>query len=158
MADVRLQSNRAQATLFVDDHPVGVTPLEAPVRISAGRREIRAELPGYPPVIRKVDVVGNEALVVELDFGTPIAAQSEAPRADSSPGAALWTGIATGVFGLGTAGMALWTNSDQRTYDEAFDRRNDSQGARLALQARGRQGARHGHPARCDARNWNDHA
>lgn len=125
VSDVTLRSNRPDAAIFVDDHQVGRTPLGAPVRVSAGRREIRAELPGYPPVIRKVDVVGAEPLVVQLDFAGPMAAPSEGEAAratSSSTSPALWTGIATAAFGLGAAGMALWTDSDQRTYDETLDK------------------------------------
>lgn len=122
VADVRIASSLPSARLYVDEQPVGTAPLARPVRVSAGRRAIRAELPGYAPVRKVVDVVGGEPLSVELTFGAPLAQVAESPSADSGTSPALWTGIATGVLALGTGGMALWTNSEESNFDDALAR------------------------------------
>lgn len=121
VTDLRLRSSLPNARLFVDEQAVGTAPLSEPVRVSAGRRELRAELPGYAPVRKIVDVVGGEPLSVELAFGEPLnVVGGESKGGGTSP--ALWTGIATGVLALGTGGMALWANSDESSYDKALER------------------------------------
>jgi tetratricopeptide (TPR) repeat protein len=126
VANVRLGASLPDAQLFVDGHVVGRAPLEKPIRVSAGRRTVRAELPGHTPVERVIDVVGGEPLSVQLDFPSESATafteydlQTTASDGGTSP--ALWTGIATGVLGLGAAGMAIWTASDQQKYDDAIE-------------------------------------
>jgi tetratricopeptide (TPR) repeat protein len=125
VADVRLETDLPNARLFIDDTPVGQSPLARPVRVSAGQRRIRAESPGYAPVTRVVDVVGGEALIVQLTFGPSLNASATTAPVDvgeaSSSNAALWTGIATGVLGLGAGAMALWTNSDDQKYADALE-------------------------------------
>lgn len=122
VADVLLRSNRSSAELSVDGQPVGPAPLAAPLRVSAGRRTVRAELPGFAPVQRVIDVVGGEAMVVDLDFGAPIDASYAASRPSKGLSPALWTGIATGVLALGTTGMAVWTASEEADYEDALAR------------------------------------
>lgn len=123
VADVLVRSNLAGAQLFVDQRAAGKLPLAGPIRVSAGRRTLRVELPGHAPVQRVIDVVGGEPQQVELAF-TPLHATSAQARVASTSrvSPALWTGIATGVLGLGAAGMAVWTQSEQARYDGALER------------------------------------
>jgi len=122
VADIYLRTNVGGAQLFIDDHPIGTEPMEKPVRVSVGRRTMRAELPGRAPATRVVEVVGGEPQRIELSFAAPVDLTYEEPAADSGPSAALFTGIATGVLALGTTGMAIWTASEQSEYDDAVDR------------------------------------
>lgn len=123
VADVWLRPNRSDAQLFIDERPVGRAPLAKPVRVSAGHRTVRAELPGFAPVQRVIDVVGGEAMAVELEFGSPLEVGYGAQAGSSGgPSPALWTGIATGVLALGTAGMAVWTASEEASYEDALAR------------------------------------
>ncbi|WP_437650034.1 PEGA domain-containing protein [Sorangium sp. So ce362] len=57
------------ATVFVDDEPVGTTPLAAPVPIDIGERRIRVSKPGFVDFVRREKVVGGGsiALVARLD-------------------------------------------------------------------------------------------
>ena len=121
VADVQLRTDRPDAQLSIDGHPVGESPLEEPLRVSAGRRTVRAELPGFAPVQRVIDVVGGEAMSVDLDFGAPIDTSYSASSPSTGTSPALWTGIATGVLALGTAGMAVWTASDDASYQDALE-------------------------------------
>lgn len=123
VSNVRITSNVAQAKLFVDGREVGRAPMTEPLRISAGRRLLRAEAPGRAPVSREVDVVGGEDRTFELRFGPDLAG---APAAEAgSPGVhpAVWTGVATGVLALGAGGMAFWAGVDDREYDRELGRR-----------------------------------
>jgi hypothetical protein len=90
--------------------------------VSAGRRTIRAELPGRAPTTRVIEVVGGEPQRIELTFAAPMDVTYEEPSKRGGPGAALWTGVATGVLAAGTVGMAIWTSSEQSAYDEALAR------------------------------------
>jgi tetratricopeptide (TPR) repeat protein len=122
VADVQLRTDRPNAQLSIDGHPVGESPLAEPLRVSAGRRTVRAELPGFAPIQRVIDVVGGEAMSVDLDFGAPIDTSYASGSASSGgPSPALWTGIATGVLALGAAGMAVWTASDDASYQDALE-------------------------------------
>ncbi|WP_437299864.1 PEGA domain-containing protein [Sorangium sp. So ce426] len=57
------------AAVFVDDEPVGTTPLAAPVPIDIGERRIRVSKPGFVDLVRQVKVVGGDsvALAARLD-------------------------------------------------------------------------------------------
>jgi tetratricopeptide (TPR) repeat protein len=123
VADVLLIASQPGARLFVDDLFVGRSPLARPIRVSAGRRRVRAESQGYAPVSRVVDVIGGEAMTVEVELGAPLETLYREPaEPSSSTSAALWTGIATGVLGLGAAGMAYWAHQDDQKYDDALGR------------------------------------
>ncbi|MDD9970054.1 MAG: PEGA domain-containing protein, partial [Myxococcales bacterium] len=63
---MRVRVDRAGARVFIDGKPVGRSPFRAPVRASAGRRSVRAELAGFASVDRSVEVVGGEE--VEVSF------------------------------------------------------------------------------------------
>jgi tetratricopeptide (TPR) repeat protein len=110
--DIRTEPSGAQ--VHVDDRLVGTTPFSAAVRVSAGRRRVLAELPGYAPVTRAIDVAGGEDLSVELRFGPPLIASSADTGPSSGKNVAPWiTGIAGGVFALGSAafGYSAWRDS-----------------------------------------------
>jgi tetratricopeptide (TPR) repeat protein len=124
VADVIFRADQPNTRVFVDDHPVAHTPFVKPVRISAGKRRIRAESPGYAPFTRVVDVIGGETLTVELALGAPLEMlYRESSGASSGPGPALWTGIATGVLAAGAGGMAFWTSREDEKYADALERR-----------------------------------
>jgi tetratricopeptide (TPR) repeat protein len=123
VADLRLTSNLPGAKFFVDDRAVGSAPLPGPLRISAGRRQLRAESPGHAPVTRTVDVVGGDSLAFQLSFADALAPKPEPDRTETGTRAALWTAVATGVVGLGAGTMALLAHSDDNAYQRALERR-----------------------------------
>ena len=75
VAHVRVATNVDGAEIAVDDAVVGTTPLASPLLVSAGRRKIVASKPGRTPVVRFVDVAGEDAVDVTLTL-------ESAPRAD----------------------------------------------------------------------------
>ncbi|HMI93305.1 MAG TPA: PEGA domain-containing protein [Polyangiales bacterium] len=124
VANVQITTNVATAKLFVDGREVGTAPMNEPVRLSAGRRLLRAEAPGHSPVSREVDVVGGEDRRFELRFGPDLRNDARSTEAsDPGPHPALWTGIATGVLALGAGGMAFWAGVDDRAYDDELEHR-----------------------------------
>jgi Tfp pilus assembly protein PilF len=119
VANIYVRTNIGGAQLFIDDQAIGTEPMIEPARVSAGRRTVRAELAGRAPATRVIEVVGGEPQRIELTFAAPVDVTYEEPARSDGPGAALWTGIATGVLAAGTVGMAIWTSSEQAAYDDA---------------------------------------
>ncbi|WP_437580265.1 PEGA domain-containing protein [Sorangium sp. So ce887] len=66
---LEITASEPGATVFVDDEPVGTTPLAAPVPIDIGERRIRVSKPGFVDFVRREKVVGGGsiALVARLD-------------------------------------------------------------------------------------------
>jgi len=71
-----IRSNRAGATVTVDDEEVGLTPLREPALVSVGMRKVKAVIPGAPPVEAEVSVSAGDTVDVHLDFPEP---QSASP-------------------------------------------------------------------------------
>jgi hypothetical protein len=53
---IDVTANESDATLFIDDYPVGKTPFAAPVRIDVGRRIVRLSKDGFVDASQTVDV------------------------------------------------------------------------------------------------------
>jgi hypothetical protein len=120
IAVLHLETDRTGAHLFVDERAVGSTPLDKPVHVNPGRRRVAAELAGYKRVSEVVDVRGGEDRTVRLEFGPQLAsgATGKDGSAGSSTNWALWTGVATGAFALGAAGLGFWAAHDASAYNE----------------------------------------
>ncbi|WP_437839601.1 PEGA domain-containing protein [Sorangium sp. So ce1153] len=61
---LEVTASEAGATVFVDDEPVGTTPLAAPVPIDIGERRIRVSKPGFVDLVRQEKVVGGGSVAV----------------------------------------------------------------------------------------------
>ncbi|WP_437310399.1 PEGA domain-containing protein [Sorangium sp. So ce388] len=61
---LEVTASEAGATVFVDDEPVGTTPLAAPVPIDIGERRIRVSKPGFVDFVRQEKVVGGGSVAV----------------------------------------------------------------------------------------------
>jgi tetratricopeptide (TPR) repeat protein len=128
IARLQLSSNIEGAELFVDDVPVGRSPMSEPVRVSAGARLVTAAVPGRPPISRSIEAAGGETLTVQLDFPpSPIAAEvASAPNAyprararSSGTSPVLWLGITAGALGIATGVMAYLAAKDASDYHDA---------------------------------------
>ena len=128
IAYVKIVTNEPGAELYVDDTPVGKAPLEAAVRVGAGRHKFSAVRPGQPPVERKLDVAAGDQGEVRLDFQkqasvAPLAvaplspAEYEEPSA-SSHTAAIVMAVTTGALLAGAVTMTIVTGVAQQDYQE----------------------------------------
>jgi hypothetical protein len=136
VAQVDVKVNVDGAQIFVDDEPVGTSPLSAPILVSIGRRKITATKERLASRDRFVDVGAGDHASVSLEFEIEAAAPavspaSAVPVADARPapvaeGAPLnvvaaaepapapakhsfpwaWWG-ATGVLGVATAATGI---------------------------------------------------
>jgi hypothetical protein len=56
---IDVSANEADATLFIDDYPVGKTPFAAPVKIDVGKRTVRLSKDGFVDAVQTVDVASG---------------------------------------------------------------------------------------------------
>jgi hypothetical protein len=118
VAKATINVNVPDAEILVDDQVIGKSPLAGPVRISAGRRQIKARKAGMLADEKTLDVTGCgttgtcDTIVVDLKL-TP--AQTIVQIQQGSRPLLIGLGIATGVFAVGTAtfgALALSASSD----------------------------------------------
>jgi hypothetical protein len=129
IAYVRIVTNEPGAELYVDDTPVGTSPLDRAVRVGAGRHKFSAVREGQPPVERKIDVAAGDESEIHLDFNKP----SDAPLASAPPSpvdatyeqpssstntAAIVMAAATGGLLIGSVVMTVVTGAAQQDYQE----------------------------------------
>jgi hypothetical protein len=117
---VEVRANVAGADVTVDDEGVGRTPLEAPVKVNAGRRRVSVAKTGYLPATAVLDVVGGEAAVARLELApvAPPAASPPAPSGVPDGGKRMttwsWAGLGlAGAFavGAGVTGLVAYGQS-----------------------------------------------
>ncbi|HTU63018.1 MAG TPA: PEGA domain-containing protein [Polyangiales bacterium] len=119
LASLRVNTSQPGATIRVDDHVV-VHP-EGLVRVSAGRRVIRAEASGFSPVERVIDVTGGEELTVDLTFGPSLVAAGSDGTSKSSVGPLPWvTGIMSGALLIASGAVGWAAYQDISARDDAL--------------------------------------
>ena len=116
---ITVETNAEHAEILIDDLPAGITPLEKPLIVNAGRRKFSATAKGYLPVTRVVEVAGSDSATVKLELTKiekdPPPPDREDPKPKPPPertipvsawvmlGATGAAGVVTGVMG----GLAL---------------------------------------------------
>ncbi|HEU4539237.1 MAG TPA: PEGA domain-containing protein [Polyangiaceae bacterium] len=109
VAQLDITSELPGALVFVDDELVGETPLKGPLRVSAGRRRLRVQKPGYSVFEQSLEVAGAEVRSLTIHL-----VQAPAPSVVVQPAVApepwhrwttlSWVGLsAAGVLGIGAA-------------------------------------------------------
>ncbi|HTU61924.1 MAG TPA: tetratricopeptide repeat protein [Polyangiales bacterium] len=132
IASVTVVCNVDGAQIYVDDVPVGVSPLAEPLRVSAGTRRIAAAVSGKPRSTRVVEAVGGERLNVEIEAvgaAHPASGSGYATSEQSEsgvPGPVLWLGIATGALAIGTAVVGILAAQDSSKFHDALNRSTTS--------------------------------
>jgi hypothetical protein len=56
---IDVTANETDATLFIDDYPVGKTPFGAPVKIDVGKRTVRLSKEGFVDAVQTIDVASG---------------------------------------------------------------------------------------------------
>jgi hypothetical protein len=56
---IDVTANETDATLFIDDYPVGKTPFPAPVKIDVGKRTVRLSKDGFVDGVQTIDVASG---------------------------------------------------------------------------------------------------
>lgn len=122
VATITLTVDIVGAAVAVDDVEVGVTPLQKPVRMNAGRRRISVTRSGYEPLNRVVEIAGTEEKTLSFEL-VSLTAEKGGDRATTAAeiehtpwpwiglSATLALGVGTGVMG----GLTLSKHSDLET-------------------------------------------
>ncbi len=114
VSELSIEVNVEGAEVSVDEQVVGTSPLYEPVSLSAGRRRVQAQLEGYAPVERVVDLAGGETQTLELDL-VPLAADAN-PTTTTRLSPVFWVSLATtaaAALGAVTTGvLSLGADSD----------------------------------------------
>jgi hypothetical protein len=137
VAKLRIVTSKAGADVIIDNVRVGVTPLDAPVLVGAGRPQVRVTLPGHLPFTRVVEVASMETATVDVELlpldGSEGAPASRAPilesgagddrrRAAASKPTPKLPWVLTGILAVGagtTGALALWSSSDLKDKRES---------------------------------------
>ncbi len=141
VATLRVGVDVAGAEVSVDDEPVGVTPLEAPLTLNVGRRKIAARRAGYAPAQRSVDLAGADDVSLSLELAPlPSAAPKEppAPRPAATPrppapppprerGVWPWVGVAgTGVLAVTAGALGVQSLRAQASFEDSLGRQTSA--------------------------------
>jgi hypothetical protein len=126
VAHLNITSNVEGGEIAIDDVTVGTTPLPAPVAVSVGRRKVSLAVIGHAPVIRFVDVAGQDSLDVALHVEPPAAVRVAPPIAPLvvvavKPAARRTTVPAWIAFGVGAAGAFVGTYFGITAIDDRRD-------------------------------------
>jgi hypothetical protein len=106
VGSVKIATNVAGATIYVDDEAIGKSPLP-PAMVSAGRHKISATRDGYRPATGSVAVLGSEETSAELTLMPE--SPDRAAAGDDSPSrwtTLSWVGVGTSAaFAVGSVAM-----------------------------------------------------
>lgn len=130
IGELTISVNEGGAELFIDNSPVGISPLNGPVRVSAGRIKVTAIKTGRQLYERHLDVAPGEHKEVELVLApireetpetAPLVSEKATVEVHASGGgvsAALVTGILTGALGIGAGVMVAVTMKAENKYND----------------------------------------
>ncbi len=127
VATISLAINVEGAAVAVDDVEVGVTPLDKPVRMNAGRRKITITRSGYEPLNRVVEIAGTEEKTLTFELvsltggggGVGSGGGGAPAQVEHTPWP--WIGLtATVVLGIGTGVMGGLTLSKHGDLEDAL--------------------------------------
>lgn len=91
VGQVDVKVNPDGAAIFVDDEPLGTSPLALPVVVSVGRRKFSVTKPGLPPQERFLEIASGDHATLSFDLApspepAPLAPSSSvAPTVGSAP-------------------------------------------------------------------------
>jgi hypothetical protein len=119
LGNVELEANVGGAAVLVDGRNVASTPLQRPLRVAIGQRQIEVRAPGYRPAGRAVELTTGQTIRVAFTL-LPLAGATQPPPAALEVRAAepapaprplvrrweLWAGIGAAVLAAGVIVLA----------------------------------------------------
>jgi hypothetical protein len=110
------------AHIHIDDRSMGSTPFTGPLRVSAGRRRVTAELAGRAPLRRTIDLVGGDSRVLKLRFGPDLMPSQTGVARNQASSLAPWVmGIMSGALAIGGGAFAYAAWRDTVSYDDQLN-------------------------------------
>jgi tetratricopeptide (TPR) repeat protein len=80
---VALNTDAAGCEVSIEDQPVGLTPLPAPLAVSVGPRKLAVACAGRPVVVRMLEIAGGETTRVDLNLVPPATPGAELKTASA---------------------------------------------------------------------------
>lgn len=139
LADVKIETNVENATVYVDDKEIAQTPMKKPFTLKSGLYSIRIEADGYKPYVKDISLAGGDSKVLDV---TLIKKGGKAPVEDTGGekgdekegekepapkekkklsglaiGAIVTGGLALGAWG-GAAGAGVVSKNTENDYND----------------------------------------
>jgi hypothetical protein len=116
IASVKIVTNVNEADVFVDDIPVGRSPISEPVQINPGRRKVSASKSGFNSVAKSLEVGSSDRVTVNLELTETSRTIVVSEKSRRVP----WIGwIATGTLAVGATFTGIFALNSSSDLDEA---------------------------------------
>jgi tetratricopeptide (TPR) repeat protein len=125
---IEVVANVDSGQVAIDDVPVGILPMKAPILVNPGVRRVSVTKPGFGTTARNVTIAGGDHAQVQVELNDAVA--SRAPRDESGkksgrvegrserPRTAMWISLAaTGALGVGAGVFALLAQDARRDFE-----------------------------------------
>jgi tetratricopeptide (TPR) repeat protein len=126
---LEIVANVDSGQVAIDDVPVGILPMKAPILVNPGVRRVSVTKLGFGTTARNVTIAGGDHAQVQLELNEAVASRTprdEAGRKGSSrgetrperPRTAMWISLAaTGALGIGAGVFALLAQDAKRDFE-----------------------------------------
>jgi len=112
----------------IDDVPVGLLPMKAPILVNPGVRRVSVNKPGFGTTARNVTIAGGDHAQVSLELNEAVATRApsdetgktagKGDRRTERPRTAMWISLAaTGALGIGAGVFALLAQDAKRDFE-----------------------------------------
>jgi len=126
---IEVVANVDTAQVAIDDVPVGILPMKAPILVNPGVRRVSVTKPGFGTTARNVTIAGGDHAQVQIEMNEAVASRPQrdeagkkAPRFDfrpERPRTAMWISLAaTGAFTVGAGVFALLAQDAKRDFEQ----------------------------------------
>ena len=124
---LEIVANVDSGQVAIDDVPVGILPMKAPILVNPGVRRVSVTKPGFGTTARNVTIAGGDHAQVQLELNEAVA--SRLPREEAGkkgkvearperPRTAMWISLAaTGAFTVGAGVFALLAQDAKRDFE-----------------------------------------
>ena len=126
---LEIVANVDSGQVAIDDVPVGILPMKAPILVNPGVRRVSVTKPGFGTTARNVTIAGGDHAQVQLELNEAVA--SRVPRDEAGkkatrvearserPRTAMWISLAaTGAFTVGAGVFALLAQDAKRDFEQ----------------------------------------
>ena len=125
---LEIVANVDSGQVAIDDVPVGILPMKAPILVNPGVRRVSVTKPGFGTTARNVTIAGGDHAQVQLELNEAVASRlprDEAGKKGSKvearperPRTAMWISLAaTGAFTVGAGVFALLAQDAKRDFE-----------------------------------------
>jgi tetratricopeptide (TPR) repeat protein len=130
---IEVIANVEAAQVAIDDVPVGILPIKAPILVNPGVRRVSVTKPGFGTTARNVTIAGGDHAQVQLELNEAVASRpardesgkKASPRFEprpERPRTAMWISLAaTGAFTAGAGVFALLAQDAKRDFEHQLD-------------------------------------